>query len=309
MSPRRRLGVALMLDPPEATEVDGLRKALGDPSLGAIGPHVTLVPPVNVREEAVPAAEKVLRTAAQAVAGPLELQLGPVATFAPASPAVYLAVGGAGADGLGRLHEAVLKGPLERPLRFQWVPHVTLSADSAPEVGQAAVAALGSYRATAHIDRVVLMEESARRWEPLADALLGRATVVGRGGLELEITEGRVFGPEGRALAGAEAARRALNEWPVVARPPDAGQVALTARRDGVVVGLAAAWSVPVPGAFVHAGVLVATDVRRQGIGRSLLAALEAAARSRGWVVGQACGHGPAEFFANCGAWARPSTP
>ena len=34
MSPRHRLGVALLLDPPASFEVDGLRRALGTPRSG-----------------------------------------------------------------------------------------------------------------------------------------------------------------------------------------------------------------------------------------------------------------------------------
>ena len=303
MSTRRRLGVALLLDPPVATEVDGLRKALGDPSLEAMAPHITLVPPVNVREDALGRAEMVLREAAQSLDRPLELSLGPVATFAPVSPVVYLAVSGPDAGRLDRLHEAVLSGPLARSARFEWVPHVTLSAEATPDVAQGAVAALGCYRGVAQIDRVVLMEESARRWQPLADACLGRPVVVGRGGLEVEITEGRVFGPEARALASAWAENRALGEWPIVAFPAGASRLVLTARREGQVVGMAAAWSAPRPGSSVHVGVLVAPEARRQGIGRILLAALEASANVRDWAMGKANGHGPAEFYASCGSW------
>lgn len=304
MSPRHRLGVALLLDPPEGSEVDGLRKALGDPSLGAIGPHITLVPPVNVRHEVLKEAERALREAARALDGPLELSLGPVATFAPVSPVVYLAVGGPDAAALDRLHEAVLSGPLARVARFEWVPHVTLSSEATPEVAQAALCALNCYRATARIERVVLMEELARHWQPLADAMLGKPVVVGRGGLELEMTEGRVFGPEARGLASALEGDRALGEWPTVALPAAASRVVLTARRDGQVVGMAAAWSLPNPGSSLHAGVLVAPEARHQGVGRSLLAALEASARGRGWVTtAKAYGHGPTGFFAKVGSW------
>ena len=305
MSPRRRLGVALLLDPPEATEVEGLRKALGDPSLGAMAPHLTLVPPVNVREDGLADAERVLRAAAKAPARSIEVTLGPAETFAPASPAVYLAVGGPDRELLDRLHEAVQAGPLVRPLRFEWVPHVTISTEATPDVGAAALRALGYYRAVARFDRVVLMEEVERRWLPLVDAQLGPPAVVGRGGLELEITEGRVPGPEAIALVRACADEGAFGEWPALAFPPGTNSIVLTARREGAVVGLAAAWSSVSPGAAIHVGVLVAANVRGQGIGRSLLVRLEDAARRKGWTVTSAYGHGPPEFFASSGAWVR----
>ena len=49
--PRVRLGVVLLVPPPVAGEIDGLRRAVGDGALGKVAPHVTLVPPVNVRDE------------------------------------------------------------------------------------------------------------------------------------------------------------------------------------------------------------------------------------------------------------------
>ncbi|MBV9661015.1 MAG: 2'-5' RNA ligase family protein, partial [Acidimicrobiales bacterium] len=89
---RRRLGVALLLDGPPAHELDGLRRALGDPALGRIPPHVTLVPPVNVRAAELPVALAVIRAAAARQSGPLDLTIGSVATFLPANPVVYLSV-------------------------------------------------------------------------------------------------------------------------------------------------------------------------------------------------------------------------
>ena len=58
--------MALLVPEPVAAEVDGLRRALGDGSLGRIPPHLTLVPPVNVAEDDVPKALSVLRQAAAA---------------------------------------------------------------------------------------------------------------------------------------------------------------------------------------------------------------------------------------------------
>ncbi len=50
--------------PPLAEEIDGLRRAFGDRSLGRVPPHLTLVPPVNVAEGDLGQALAVLRAAA-----------------------------------------------------------------------------------------------------------------------------------------------------------------------------------------------------------------------------------------------------
>ncbi|MEQ1785836.1 MAG: 2'-5' RNA ligase family protein, partial [Acidimicrobiales bacterium] len=90
---RQRLGVVLLVPQPIATQVDGLRLALGDGARVRIAPHITLVPPVNVAERDLPKAFSIVRAAASAVA-PLALRLGPVATFAPVNPVAYLRVKG-----------------------------------------------------------------------------------------------------------------------------------------------------------------------------------------------------------------------
>ena len=78
---RQRLGVVLLVPQPVATEIDGVRRALGDEARERIGPHITLVPPVNVAERDLPRAFTLVRSAASTVA-PLTLRIGPVASFA-----------------------------------------------------------------------------------------------------------------------------------------------------------------------------------------------------------------------------------
>src|SRR5262245_489136 len=125
--PRRRVGVVLLVPEPVATEVDGLRRGFGA-DLGFVPPHVTLVPPINVREEALGAVLAVLRAAA-AGAAPVDLELGPVRTFAPVSPTAYLAVAGP----VEPLRAVVTVGPLERPLVHEFVPHVTVLDEGSDE--------------------------------------------------------------------------------------------------------------------------------------------------------------------------------
>jgi len=291
---RSRVGVALVLDPPWSDEVQGLRMALGDASLAAIAPHLTLVPPLNLRAEDVAQAVAIVRRAAAKGAEPLHLMLGPLATFAPASPVVYLSVEHSGPAELARLaevREAVLSGPLRRPPRWPWAPHVTICDEAVPSVLASAEAAMPSYRQEVVFDRLVLLEQVDKRWLPLADACFEPPSVIGRGGLELELTRGRELGPDGRALLGEAG-------WP----PPLAPMIVLTGRRFEGVVGVAAAWWAGSPGAPVHIGVYVAPPARGQGVGRALLQRVEAEASSQGWALRGAQVHGPAGFFAKLSA-------
>ncbi len=305
MSPRHRLGVALLLDPPGSLEVDGLRRALGDTALGAVPAHVTLVPPVNVRAEDLGLALQVLRRAASDQSGPIAVELGPVTTFMPASPVVYLAVGGPDLDRLARLRQAVVAGPMLRPDHWPWVPHVTLTDDAPADRIEAALAALFSYRAATVFDRVVLLEEREHRWQPLADACLGRPAVVGRGGLELEIVEGRVLGPDVMAMADGEEAAFLV----ALDTVPAPSSIVLTGRRLGEVVGVATAWQDGEIGGTVEVYVLVEESSRRQGVGRALLHALYASVQQLGWTADGARGYGPEGFFTSASAWIREIRP
>jgi 2'-5' RNA ligase len=216
--PRRRLGVALLLPAPDAASVDTLRAALGDPALGRIPAHLTLVPPVNVREDRLDEALGVVRAAAADAAGPLALTLGPVDTFLPVNPVAYLAVGGDLA-GLEALREGVFQDPLARPLTWPFVPHVTVADEAPPERIEAAVVALAPYRVDVVCTHVHVLEEGTGRvWTPIADARLGRSPTPGRGGLPVDIEVSAAPPPDAAALLGPT--------------------VTVTARRDGQVVGV-----------------------------------------------------------------------
>lgn len=171
--PRRRLGVALLVPPPIATEIDGLRRALGDGSLGRIPAHMTLVPPVNVPEAAMTDAVAVLRDAARST-GPIDVRIGPGATFAPVTPVVYLAVDG-DVGAVHGLRDLVFRPPLARTLTHPFVPHVTVADDMAPARIPAAVAALAGYVVDVRIASVHLLEERRGHvWEPIAEAPFSR---------------------------------------------------------------------------------------------------------------------------------------
>lgn len=269
--PRWRLGVALLVPRPARDEVDGLRRALGDPALHRIPSHLTLVPPVNVREDMVDAAVRVLREAAAATAS-LHLTLGPPASFLPDNPVLYLSVGG-DVDALHALRNAVFRPPLERTLTWPFIPHVTVADESTPARIEAALAALADYSIDVRIDRVHLLREGdGRVWRPIADVPFGPPTVRGRGGLPLELTVTERLDPEAAAFTEREWADEETGEQ----RDP----IAVTARREGRVVGTAEG---RISGDHAHLSTLiVAPDERGTGIGAHLVNGFLDAAAERG---------------------------
>jgi 2'-5' RNA ligase len=291
--PRQRLGVALLIPPPLATQIDGLRGALGDPALGRVPAHLTLVPPVNVAERDLGHALALLRSAAGA-SEPFTLELGPVTTFHPVTPVCYLAVGGA-TDALLALRERVFRAPLHRELTHPFEPHVTV-ADNMDEARIApTVASLSGFRADVAFDRVHLLAERrdddrGRVWDAIADAPFRRADVVGRGGLPLDISVHGRPDPEAAALLAVEGAGEGMT-------------FAVTARRDSAVV--AAAWGWTVGGHLEIADLVVVEAARGEGIGRHVLAAVESlAARRECTALGIAApGDGPAAALLSGTGW------
>ncbi len=267
---RQRLAVALIVPQPLATQIDGLRRALGDGALGRIAPHITLVPPTNVAERDLPGAFRVVRAAADAVA-PLSLRLGPVTTFPAPSPVAYLAVTGAD-DALRSLREGCCAGPFDRSTDRDFVPHVTVVQRLEATRLDAVSMVLADFAAEVTVDRVhVLVEQPGRIWVPIADMPLGGGSgSVGRGSLPLEVSvSGR---PD------LEAASLLAIDGDAPGRP-----FAVAARRDGAVV--AAAWGWTARDHLELADLVVAAAHRNEGIGRHVLAAVEGIGRERSCVA------------------------
>lgn len=279
-----RVGVVLLLPPPDAAAIDALRRACGDRSLGLVAPHVTLVPPVNVRDDRLGDAADVLAAAAR-VTRPFTVQLGPAATFEPANSVLHLPVvtGAAGGlDALKALRDMVFVAPLSRPLQYEFVPHVTLAEEAPGPSPAAAAAVLSGFTTVVTFDRVHLLEErpgpDGRVWMPAGEWAFGGPAVVGRGGLEVALAVGGVIDREARAFSE--------REWPLqwLADHGPAGvegraPLIVTARREGQVVGLAEGWSHG--GLGFLGGLIVGAGTRGEGVGTHVLAAFEAACRAR----------------------------
>lgn len=157
-----------MIPAPASIEIDALRRALDDRQLGRIGPHVTIVPPINLRDDDLAEAMVVIERAAASVA-PFEVALGPVATFSPDSATRFLRVDPW--EPVTALYRACWTGPFDRPEKRPFHPHVTVDIGGSPTDGpDPAVDLLAAFTTTAPIDRLTLLEhdEAARRWDSYA---------------------------------------------------------------------------------------------------------------------------------------------
>ena len=254
--------MALLVPPPLDGEIDGLRRALGDGALGRIPAHLTLVPPVNVREDRLGEARAVLRRAATATR-PFTLSLGPPATFLPDNPTLHLAVSD---DTVVRaLRERVFVDPLARSLTWPFVPHVTLADEARPDRIEAALTALADYRVDVTFSRVHLLREGPGRiWAPIADAAFSPQVVIGRGGLPVELTVTEFVDPEAAALM----------------RVDGTVHLVVTARSEGTVAGCVEGWC---RDGKAHVSSLVVADGQLPlSVGRHLLAAFRSEAAERG---------------------------
>jgi 2'-5' RNA ligase len=222
---RYRVGVVLLVPTPIDREIDALRRAVGDGTYGRVPAHLTLVPPVNVREDRLDDALALLRQAAAATK-PFCVELGPPTTFLPHNPVLYLPVT-AGADHIAAVRDRVFRDPLARPLTWPFVPHVTVADEVSPERIVAAQQALSNYHVEIDFDRVHLLEEGPGRvWGPIADFPFAPPAVIGRGGLPVE-------------LAVTDQPDPSTDGFLRDKREP----VTITARRDGKVVGVARGWA------------------------------------------------------------------
>ncbi len=119
------IGVSLAVPDPWGAELQRYRTELGDADAALIPTHITLLPPIDVDDELLPAIDDHLAQAA-ATCPPFLVQLRGTGTFRPVSPVVFLNV----VQGISRcevLAGAVRRGPLAIEAQFPYHPHVTVA--------------------------------------------------------------------------------------------------------------------------------------------------------------------------------------
>lgn len=269
--PRHRLGAVLLLPRHIATEVDGLRRALGVSPIERVPPHITLVLPINVRDEDVDDALALTRRVAAEQPMRLHITIGPIKTFAPVTPVVYLSVDGPGLDAIRSMRDALDTGPFAQELKHPYVPHVTLSDDASDAEIQGALASLTHYVEPITLDGITVLEqdEADRMWRPIADAPFGAEATT------------RTLGAD--RVTFAHHTHETLTAMTLGRYRPLVVEAIVGGRTVGVARGRAAADDV----AWLDE-LVVQTDHRGTGIGGGLARAFVEAARAGGVTAGRA---------------------
>jgi 2'-5' RNA ligase len=164
---RRTIGVAIAIPEPFGSELQRWREHFGDPMAHAIPTHVTLSPPITVRDGELEKIDQHLREAA-AAEGPFPMRLGGSATFRPVSPVVFVQVA-SGISDCERLELRIRSGPLDRPVRFPYHPHVTIAHDLPEDVLDQAFDALAGYTADFTVGGFCLYEHEDGVWRPRSE--------------------------------------------------------------------------------------------------------------------------------------------
>lgn len=170
------IGVAIALPAPWSTQVRKARRAIGDPQADVIPPHVTLLPPTQVPERAMPRIRHHLVVAAGRYPG-FTITLDSTGSFRPVSPVVFLNVT-EGAQHCDRLQKLVNAGVLHRPLHFDYHPHVTLGHGVPDERLDQVSAQMTGFRATFPVEHFGLYRfDGHGSWQVDTTVHLGRDPV------------------------------------------------------------------------------------------------------------------------------------
>lgn len=163
----RTIGVAIDIPEPWGTYLRKCRAATGDPQADLVPTHLTLLPPTELADGAVP---EVTGHLARVATGhpPFTLHLRGTGTFRPVTAVVFVAV----AEGIGqceRLAADVRSGPLEREQKFPYHPHVTVAHDVPAEELDRVFDALADFDAEFEVAGFTLFEHVDREWRGVRD--------------------------------------------------------------------------------------------------------------------------------------------
>lgn len=130
------IGVVVGIPEPYSSELTKARTDAGDPLGSLVPPHVTLLPPVELADGALPDVINHISDIARANEV-FSMELSGTESFRPVSPVVFVALS-QGWDECVTLQKQVNSGVLETELHFPYHPHVTIAQSvEEPQLDQA----------------------------------------------------------------------------------------------------------------------------------------------------------------------------
>ena len=160
-------GVAITVPEPWGSTLQEHRSRFGDPMAAFIPPHVTLLPPTEVDDDAL----KALRAHLDGVVTrhrAFTMVLAGTGTFRPVSPVVFVQVS-QGISSCEQLETDVRSGPVRRELEFNYHPHVTVAHHVDDGRLDIAFDALAGFRAEFEVTQVDLYSQGRDEvWRPLS---------------------------------------------------------------------------------------------------------------------------------------------
>jgi 2'-5' RNA ligase len=150
------IGIVIVVPEPWAQEILDWRMGLGDPYSDRMPTHITLVAPTKLPRSRMDALLTELATAMTSEQ-PFEVTIGPVGTFRPVSPVVFLHAHDRH-DELARLEQRVRQLVTDQLPMHPFVPHVTIAMNVGDGLLDAAAHALSDLIATWWVAEVVVFE-------------------------------------------------------------------------------------------------------------------------------------------------------
>jgi len=175
-----RYALVAYLKNPAGEFVENLRREL-HPDLPHLAAHLTILPPRTLHGPESDALQVLERICSREE--PFSVTLGPVETFVPVTPTVFIRVDG-DASRMCELHSKLNVGELQFNEEWPYIPHLTIAKMSAEQQAETAFelarerwdAYTGSRRIL--LERLTFVREDAQNcWIDLAPVLLGRSLV------------------------------------------------------------------------------------------------------------------------------------
>ncbi len=163
------LGVIISLPAALAKQLSDSRAEYAGPASAVVPPHITLVSG-RATDDWADAAAHVRKVAA--AGEPFRISLRGTGTFEPVSPVVFLNVDG-GAQECARLHEELVRGPLEHLLEFEFHPHLTIAHDLDEAAMARAKAGMADFAADFEVTSIGLYDYLGGGWALREELALG----------------------------------------------------------------------------------------------------------------------------------------